>query len=446
MPQQNTVELEIVGTTHDGRGVARLDGLAVFVPYALEGERVRAELLQKGGRYAVARVTELLASSPARIEPDCPVYGECGGCGFRHMTYAEELRVKRARVADALRRIGGLAVEVPPVLGADSMVRNKATLPFGVLGGRVTTGFYAGGSRRLVPHPAGCALYPPVFRVLADAACSYAQAHGLRAGERGVLRRISLRLAETTGEVSAALYCAPGAQASLAGLARALQAAAPETVCVCAVPEPDGPPRFFTPRREIEDMLCQNRLRISPLSFYQVNRRQAERLYETAAAMAGLSVRQNRTYAGDAVFDLCCGIGSIALFLARLCGRVYGAEINPHAIENARINAGLNNIRNVSWKCGDAAAALRDWTDAGVRPRLVCVDPPRAGLDGPLRAALLRTAPPQILYISCDPATLARDCRALCGDGYALAGVQPVDMFARTAHVECVVMLEKKNR
>lgn len=148
------------------------------------------------------------------------------------------------------------------------------------------------------------------------------------------------------------------------------------------MPEPDGPPRFFTPRREIEDMLCQNRLRISPLSFYQVNRRQAERLYETAAAMAGLSVRQNRTYAGDAVFDLCCGIGSIALFLARLCGRVYGAEINPHAIENARINAGLNNIRNVSWKCGDAAAALRDWTDAGVRPRLVCVDPPRAGLDG----------------------------------------------------------------
>ena len=152
MPQQNTVELEIVGTTHDGRGVARLDGLAVFVPYALEGERVRAELLQKGGRYAVARVTELLAPSPARIEPDCPVYGECGGCGFRHMTYAEELRVKRARVADALRRIGGLAVEVPPVLGADSMVRNKATLPFGVLGGRVTTGFYAGGNVLILSH------------------------------------------------------------------------------------------------------------------------------------------------------------------------------------------------------------------------------------------------------------------------------------------------------
>ena len=450
MPQQNSVELEIVGTAHDGRGVARLDGLAVFVPYALEGERVLAELVQKGGRYAVARVTELLSPSPARTAPACPVYGDCGGCGFQHMSYAEELRVKRARVADALRRIGGLHVEIPPVLGADSMVRNKATLPLAERCGRVEAGFYAGGSHRLVPHPEGCALYPPVFRALADAVCGYAQAHGLRAGERGSLRRLSLRLAETTGEVSAALYCAPGEQDSFAGLAAALRTAAPAVACICAVPEPGGPPHFYTPRRGIEDVLCGNRLRISPLSFYQVNRRQAERLYETAAALAGLCPPAGAGSAAgpqmDTAVDLCCGIGSITLYLARLCGRVYGAEINPNAIENARVNAALNNIENVSWKCADAAAALRGWTDAGVRPRLVCVDPPRAGLDGPLRAALLHAAPAQILYISCDPATLARDCKELCAGGYTPAGVQPVDMFARTAHVECVVMLERKNR
>ena len=148
----------------------------------------------------------------------------------------------------------------------------------------------------------------------------------------------------------------------------------------------------------------------------------------------------------DTAVDLCCGIGSITLYLARLCGRVYGAEINPNAIENARVNAALNNIENVSWKCADAAAALRGWTDAGVRPRLVCVDPPRAGLDGPLRAALLRAAPRRFCIFPATRPPWRATARKLCASGYTPAGVQPVDMFARTAHVECVVMLEKEEQ
>ena len=439
----------IDGYTSQGAGVARLDGRPVFVPGAIRGETVRVRLVKARANFGYGRLERVLAPSPHRVEPRCPYFGRCGGCQLQHMAYAEELAFKQQKVEDALRRIGGVSKPCAGMVGSARVegYRNKALYPVGRQDGRVVTGFYRPRSHALVPVDR-CLLQSEAADAIARAVCHWAQACGAEPYDeetgRGLIRHVFVRSGFATGQVLAAVVANGSALPQPERLVAAIRAAAPQTVGVL-LNENRARGNTVMGRRlqvlwgraQLEDELCGNRFLLSPLSFYQVNRDQAEGLYQAAVAYAGLTGRET-------VLDLYCGAGTITLAMAAGgAGKVIGAEIVPAAVENARENARRNGRAGAEFILADAGAAARQLIERGERVDVICVDPPRKGMDDAARDAIVRLAPRRLVYVSCDPATLARDVHALAPH-YRVEEYRAFDLFPRTAHVETVVGLVRK--
>ena len=434
----------IEGYSSEGLGIARIDGQVVFVHGAVRGELCRVLVMKVLKNAAFGKVTELLEPSPERREPDCPYYGRCGGCDFRHLSYREELWAKRQRVQDALTRLGGSDVEVEEILGAADPLyyRNKSQYP--VSAGKV--GFYRARTHDVVDIE-HCLIQKPQADAAAAALRDYMRDFAVPSYDektgRGLLRHLYVR----TNRRGESLVCVLANGERLPHeeeLVGRLRRAVPDCVgVVLGVNTRRGNTilgeryRTLWGADTLEDELCGLTFRLSVPSFYQVNRDQAEVLYRKAVEYAGLT-------GGELVVDLYCGAGTITQVMAGGAGRVIGAEIVPEAIEDARENARRNGIENVEFFCGDAAQLAADFAGRGLRPDVICVDPPRKGLAPEVIAAAAQMAPQRVVYVSCDPGTLGRDVKRFAEYGYRVQRAAACDLFPGTRHVETVVLLSHK--
>lgn len=435
----------ITGYSAEGLGVARIDGQVVFVHGGIRGEVCTVRILKVLKQLAFGRVEEILEESPARRAPDCPHIPACGGCALRHISYAEELDAKRQWVEDALRRVGGVETEVG-ILGADAVdgYRNKAIFPVSPAG---QAGFYRARSHDVIPA-VDCRLQTPQANAVAQAVEAYLRDEGVPAYDersgQGLLRHIYVR----TSQAGRTLVCLAVNGASLpreAALAERIRRACPQVIGVVLNTNTRDTNvvlgdayRTIWGEDTLTDTLCGLSVRLSVPSFYQVNRTQAERLYQKAVEFAGLTGRET-------VLELYCGAGTITMVMARHAARVIGAEIVPEAVENAQANARANGVENVSFLTGDAGAVAAKFAAEHLRPDVVVVDPPRKGLEDGVATSIAAMGPERVVYVSCNPGTLARDVKRFRGEGYSLVRAAAVDMFPRTVHVEAIVLLQRGN-
>ena len=442
--------LSITGYTAEGRGVGRLLGAAVFVPGAALGDTLNVRILKTEKTYAYGKIEEIRTPSPDRIAPDCPQFGKCGGCAFRHLRYEAECRAKEQRVRDALERIGGcdpdLVQPIHPAASPDRY-RNKAQFPLGLdENGRLSAGFFAPHSHRIVPCE-DCLLQPEVFRSAVRAVKRWHRETGESVYDEGTgkgrMRHLYLRAAMGDGGVMVCLVVNGSAVHNEPRLVELLREAVPGLQSVVLNTNTKrtnvilGPSsRTVWGEDHLTDTLCGLRFSISPHSFYQVNRDGAERLYEKAAEYAALS-------GNETLFDLYCGTGTIGLSMARKAGRLIGVEVVEQAVADARENARRNGIENAAFFCEDAPKAAARLKAQGVRPDVVVLDPPRKGCGEALVRTVSEMAPRRVVYVSCDPATLARDLKTFSACGYTLREATPFDLFPRTAHVECAAWLSR---
>lgn len=434
----------IDGYSSEGLGIARIDGQVVFVHGAIRGEVCDVLVMKVLKNAAFGKIAALAEPSPARRQPDCPYYGRCGGCDFRHMSYDEELWAKRTRVQDALTRIGGAEVTVEEILGAEQPLhyRNKSIYPISPAG---EVGFYRARSHQVV-HVEHCLIQKPEADALAQAVRDYIARFRVapydETAGRGLLRHLYVRTS-CRGESLACLLVNGSRLPHEQELVDMLRAAAPG---VCGVVLGENTRRgnailgdryrTLWGRDYLTDTLCGLELRLSVPSFYQVNHDQAQRLYEKALEYAGLTGR-------ELAVDLYCGAGTITQVLARRARHVIGGEIVPEAIRDAEDSARRNGVDNVEFLCGDASRLAAELRQRGLRPDVICVDPPRKGLAPDVVEAAASMTPGRIVYVSCDPATLARDVARFAPLGYCPVRACAVDLFPGTAHVETVVLLSK---
>lgn len=437
--------LVIDGYASDGAGVARLDGMVVFVQGGIRGEACDVRLTHVGRSALWGRVEEVVNPSPARIFPRCLHYTKCGGCQFRHMNYAEELEAKRIRVEDALRRLGGAEIHVSAILGAEQVdrYRNKAQFPV-AKGPRI--GFYRPRSHDVIDVD-DCLLQGEAAARLRGAVKEWMAEYSIPAyNERtftGLVRHVYVRTNRAGRSLCCLLVNGRGVPRE-AELVRALRRAEPNLAgIVLGVNEKHNNVILGDSYRTLwgedflSDTLCGLTFRLSVPSFYQVNPAQTEVLYGKALEFAGLT-------GAETVLDLYCGIGTISLVMARKAGMVWGAEVVPQAVDDAIANAQRNHIENARFLCADAGEAARYLEGEGVRPDVVCVDPPRKGLAEDVVDTIADMGPERVVYVSCDPGTLGRDVKRFAGRGYTLKRAVAVDMFPRTAHVETVVLLSRE--
>ncbi|MEQ2361268.1 23S rRNA (uracil(1939)-C(5))-methyltransferase RlmD [Faecalibacterium tardum] len=455
MPLQKNqiLTLRIERLSSDGSGVAHsADGEAVFVPGTAPGDEARVRIVKDCGRYAFGILDELLTPSPDRIPVDCPVAGPCGGCSLRHLDYAAELRAKQDSVLDAFRRIGGLEVPVLDILPSPEVdrYRNKVQFPVGVdKNGAPCIGFYAGRTHRIVPCP-DCKLQPGVLNEIGNALCAFFSQQGIRPYDeqsgKGLVRHIFLRRGAHSGQIMVCLVCTRAKLPHAEQLCTALREQFPAISTILLNVNAKntnvilgGENHILYGPGYIEDTLCGVPVRLGPLSFYQVNTLAAERLYGVAAQYAQLTP-------DDALLDLYCGMGTIGLSMADQCRELIGVEIVPEAIESAKANAarmGKAVAAKSRFFCADAGQAATQLAAEGLHPDIVMLDPPRKGCDEATLSAVVRMAPRRVVYVSCNPATAARDAAWLEKNGYHAEKVQPVDLFPRTKHVEAVLLLTK---
>lgn len=437
--------LRIEGYGSAGEGVARLEGQAVFVKGALAGEICQVQLLKVGKSAAWGRVTQVLTPVPGRQSPDCPRYPRCGGCQLRHMTYAEELRFKRQKVQDALQRIGGWTGRVEKIHGAEAPDRYRNKIQFPVADGP-RVGFFRARSHEVIDAE-DCLLQPLAATRLREAFKLWMERYQVPAYDErvhgGLIRHFYVRVNQR-GQSLCAVIANGTDLPHQEELVQALRRAEPDLAGVVLSVNQEKTNvilgkthRCLWGRDYLEDTLCGLTFRLSVPSFYQVNREQAEVLYGRALAFAGLTGRET-------VLDLYCGIGTITLVMARQAGRAIGAEVIPAAVEDAKANAARNGVTNAEFLCADAAQAAQTLADRGLRPDVICVDPPRKGLAPAVIDAIVQMAPQRLVYVSCDPATLARDVKRMEEQGYVLQRAEAVDLFLRTAHVETVVLLSQQ--
>lgn len=455
MPLQKNqiLTLRIERLSSDGSGVAHsADGEAVFVPGTAPGDEARVRIVKDCGRYAFGILDELLTPSPDRVSVDCPVAGPCGGCSLRHLDYAAELRAKQESVLDAFRRIGGLEVPVLDILPSPDAdrYRNKVQLPVGIdKNGVPCIGFYAGRTHRIVPCP-DCKLQPSVLNEIGNALCAFFAQQGIRPYDeqsgKGLVRHIFLRRGAHSGQIMVCLVCTRAKLPHAEQLCTALRGQFPAISTILLNVNAKSTNVILGSENHIlygpgyiEDTLCGVPVRLGPLSFYQVNTLAAERLYGVAAQYAQLTP-------DDTLLDLYCGMGTIGLSMAEQCRELIGVEIVPEAIESAKANAarmGEAVAAKSRFFCADAGQAATQLAAEGLHPDIVMLDPPRKGCDEATLSAVVRMAPHRVVYVSCNPATAARDAAWLEKNGYHTEKVQPVDLFPRTKHCECVLLMSK---
>ncbi|MGN0522797.1 MAG: 23S rRNA (uracil(1939)-C(5))-methyltransferase RlmD [Eubacterium sp.] len=447
--KNDDIKLNIEAMTSEGSAIGHYNGIAVFVRGAVPNDVIIAHIIKVAKNYAIGTVKEIITYSPSRITSNCSVSKRCGGCSFRDMTYEEELKYKKSRVQDAVTRIGHLDIQVDDVIGADKIdnYRNKAQYPVIINDGELYAGFYAYKSHRIIPCN-NCLLQPKEFEdclnafskwVEQSAVTSYDESTG-----KGLLRHIYLRKAFATNEIMA---CAVINGTNIPNEALLIQLLCLidgiKTICLNINREKGNvvlgkDTRVLWGSETITDVLLGKRFIISPNSFYQVNHDQCEALYLKAREYAGLT-------GNETVVDLYCGAGTIGLTMADKAKKIFGVEIVPQAIENAKENAKINGIDNAGFFCGDAYDAVLELESRGIKPDVVILDPPRKGCQRELFDVIQRMNPKRIVYVSCDSATLARDLEILKDKGYQTQRVTPVDMFPRTPHVEAVAMISRSN-
>lgn len=457
LAKNQLVELTITGVTGEGNGVARYrdadiptPGLVVFIPYTAVGDRILCRIVKVQKNHAFGRVEELLVPSEDRLdERDCTVFGRCGGCVWRHITYEAECRYKQQWVSDTLHRVGGLTIDPLPLVAADmpDRYRNKAQFPVTAGEDGPVMGFFAPRSHRIVACR-DCLLQPMGFRAVLDAVDSWMRANRVSAYDenthKGLVRHIYIREGAVSGQMMVCLVCTSGKLPAVSALIEAVRTAAPKLASLSVNINPartnvilgDGGYTLWG-ADAIEDTLCGLRFRLSPHSFYQVNHAQTEKLYALAADAAALTGKET-------LLDLYCGTGTIGLSMAHCAAQVIGVEVVSAAVEDARRNAEINGIGNARFICADAADAAAQLAKEGIRADVIVIDPPRKGCDPALIDTVVTMAPARVVYVSCDPATLARDLKLFSEKGYAVKSVQPVDLFPRTAHCENVVCLTKE--
>lgn len=435
----------VTGFTSEGLGVCRVEGCAVFVPNAAPDEEYDLRIVHVGKTAAHGRIVNIITRSPDRVNRACVYAKLCGGCDFHHLTYEAELEIKRQRVLDALNRLGGQNLETLAITGATTCegYRNKAQYPVSAEG---KAGFFKKGTHEVVSIDR-CLILPETSDRAKKTVIDWAKTYGVRpyneATHTGLLRHIFVRTAAATGEIMVCLVIngedVPHKKALIEGLK---QIDGMASICLnCNTRRGNAvlgeTTKLLWGKASIEDILCGLRFSISPRSFYQVNRNQAEVLYEKALAAADL-------HGTETVIDLYCGTGTITLCLAKKAKEVIGVEVIGAAIENAKQNAERNGIENVRFFCADAGQAAAKLASEGTKPDVIVVDPPRKGLTAEVIDAIAEMSPERVVYVSCDPATLARDVRLLTERGYRLQTAEAVDLFPRCSHVECVVRMEKK--
>ncbi|OBZ07547.1 23S rRNA (uracil-5-)-methyltransferase RumA [Bacillus sp. FJAT-27264] len=501
--KNDEVMLDIIGMTHEGEGVGRVEGFTLFVQGALPGEKIRAKVLKTKKQYGYAKLLKIEQASGDRIAPPCEIYDMCGGCQLQHMDYAAQLAWKRQLVVDNLERIGKLQVAggrsaagssvgsgagvagqtggsangesggassatvsgniadvaagnedadaytgiiVRPTLGMDEpwRYRNKAQVPIGDSEGGLVGGFYARGSHRIIDMET-CLIQHEENDNVVRRVKEIGRRLGITAYDeetgKGLLRHVVVRVAFATGEMMVVLVTngdrIPCKDEWIAEIRREL----PAVTSICQNVNTRQTNVIFGDVTRtlwgsdvIYDYIGDVKFAISARSFYQVNPAQTEVLYGKTVEYAGLA-------GNETVIDAYCGIGTISLFLAQHAKQVYGVEIVPEAIEDARANARLNDMNNVVFEVGASEDVIPNWKEQGITPDVIVVDPPRKGCDARLLETILAMQPKKVVYVSCNPSTLARDLRVLEDGGYRTVEVQPVDMFPHTVHVESVALL-----
>lgn len=452
MKKDDLIEVTIEDLSEEGTGIGKFEGMTFFIKDAVIGDRVRAKIMKMKKNYGFARLMEVLTPSPDRVEPLCPVARQCGGCQIQAMSYEAQLAFKTRKVENNLKRIGKFE-EIPmeSIIGMEDPFhyRNKAQFPFGKnRDGKIITGFYAGRTHSIIENTS-CHLGKEVNEEILEKILAWMNAFHVEpyneATGKGLMRHSLIRCGFRTGEIMVCLVIngrkIPGEEALvdslkiIPGMTSISLNVNKEKTNVILGREVIN----LWGRPYIEDYIGEVKYQISPLSFFQVNPVQTERLYGKALEYAGLTGEET-------VWDLYCGIGTISLFLARKARKVYGVEIIPDAIEDARRNASLNGFTNTEFYVGKAEEVLPEkYEKEGVRADVIVVDPPRKGCDENLLSTMVKMQPERIVYVSCDSATLARDLRYLCDNGYELKRVCPADMFPQTVHVEVVCCLHRVN-
>ena len=441
-------EAVISDYTAEGQGVAKIEGCAVFIPNAICGERVRVRIEKAQKTWAAGKIVELLERSGHRINRECPVAKLCGGCDFHHMDYEEETRLKAERVRNCLNRIGGESLETLPILAAPTCqgYRNKAQYPVSSHKNRAFAGFFRAGTHQVVENER-CLILPEEMDRVKDLVIDHMNRFRIPAYDEtshtGLVRHIYVRRGAVSKQVLVCLAVNGRKLPHEAELIENLKSVPGFTTLVLSVNTKKGNvvlgDEFITlyGPGTIEDTLCGLTFRLSPRSFYQVNHHQAQRLYQAAIEQAGITK-------ADTVLDLYCGVGTITLAMAGAAGKVIGVEVVLQAVEDAWENAKRNGIENAEFFCGDAGQAALELEKQGIKADVVVVDPPRKGLNADTIEALSRFAPRRIVYVSCDPATLARDVALLKERGYVLKNAMAADLFPRCAHVESIVCLVRE--
>lgn len=443
------LQVSIETATIDGSGVARVDGQVVFVPGALPGERCSVRIAHVGRSAVFAQLLSVLTPSVHRVEPDCPYFPLCGGCALRHMDYEQELALKQAHVQSCLTRIGGQTISALPITGAAQTngYRNKVQFPVQEQDGCPVAGFFSGKTHRVIPvrH---CRIQPDCADAIRGAVLAWMEQYHIRAYDEqthtGYIRHIYIRFGAESGQILVCIVANCAQLPKKKQLVAALLAAEPGITTIVFSPNTKKGNTVlgteFHPLYgdgTITDTLCGLQFRLSAPAFYQVNHAQAERLYEKAVQLAGLT-------GNETVLDLYCGTGTITLCLARHAKKAIGVEIVPQAIEDAKFNAAQNGMENAEFFCMDAGQAAKMLADRRTRPDVIVVDPPRKGVSADVIEAIGAMAPQRVVYVSCDPATLARDLKLLTAAGYTPQTAEAFDLFPRCAHVETVVLLSRE--
>lgn len=450
--KNDIINLKITSATAEGSGVGKTeDGIAVFVPLTAIGDELEVRILKVKKTYAFGKIEKIIKPSKSRIEADCPNFSKCGGCVWRHISYEEECKIKHQKVVDAVERIGGIKTEFKPIISCDDIYRyrNKAQFPIGKdKDGNALMGFYAFHSHRIIDCN-DCILQPEIFTKVMEITRKFirdtnADIYDETTG-KGRLRHLYIRMGEITKELMVCFVVNGNGLKQEDLLVKMLKEELPtlKTVVINSNREKTNvilgnKNRIAYGNGYITDELCGLKFKISPFSFWQVNRKQAEKLYLKAKEYANLK-------SDEVLLDLYCGTGTIGLTMADNCKTLVGVEIIEDAIRDAEENARLNNINNARFICADAPKAAEDLQKEGLKPDVVILDPPRKGCGEELVETIRKMSPKRVVYVSCDPATLARDLRYFEDRNYITKEVTPCDMFSRTAHVESVVLLSKNS-
>lgn len=445
------ITLTFEDLTHQGNGVGKVNGYPLFVPYGLPGEEAKVLVVKVNKKFGFGKLLEVTKPSPERVEPPCHVFFKCGGCQIQHMSYDMQLKMKHNQVKNVMRKIAHLDhVPVHTPIGMENpwRYRNKVSIPVGEHKGELITGFYRMRSHDIIKDMDTCVVQDEVNDRMVEAVRRIADKLGIEAYDEqkhtGVLRHIMVRTGRQTGDVMIVIITRTEKLPHQDQLVKELTETYPNINSIMHNINPKQTnvilgeeTKLLYGEEYIYDTIGDIRFAISAKSFYQVNPPQTTKLYDKALEYANLDGHET-------VIDAYCGIGTISLFLAQKAKKVYGVEVVPEAIEDAKKNAKLNGMTNTEFVVGQAEKVMPWWKAQGLRPDVIVVDPPRKGCEPEFLEAMLGMEPKRIVYVSCNPSTLARDLRILEDGGYETKEVQPVDMFPQSMHIEAVTWLERK--